>query len=174
MCLPRCTSTRTFSSKCSKDRRSCLSSIKWGTSTYHCMTSCQSRNSIPCFSATSKWWCTCLTREKTVEGLIALTSSTCWILSNPSTWEILSSMPTTKEWLLRTKPCRWKQFKSLRSGGTSLPASHLSAVSTILTLSDLCLEHKGKTLHLLKEKTKDVPQSRKRRKLTVYGEDNGE
>ena len=29
-------------------------------------------------------------------------------------------------------------------------------------------------MHLLKEKTKDVPQSRKRRKLTVYGEDNEE
>ena len=29
-------------------------------------------------------------------------------------------------------------------------------------------------MHLLKEKTKDVPQSRKRRKLPVYGEDNEE
>ena len=41
-------------------------------------------------------------------------------------------------------------------------------------MSDLCIEHKGKTLHLLKEKTKDVPQSRKRRKLPVYGESNEE
>ena len=29
-------------------------------------------------------------------------------------------------------------------------------------------------MHLLKEKTKDVPQSRKRRKVTVYGEGNEE
>ena len=33
-----------------------------------------------------------------------------------------------------------------------------------------CIEHKGKTLHLLKQKAKEVPQQRKRRKLTVYGE----
>ena len=83
-------------------------------------------------------------------------------------------MPTTKEWQLRMKLCRWKLFKSLKSGGKSLLASPLSAVSRICILSDLCIEHKGKTLHLLKEKTKDVPQVRKRRKLTVFGEDNEE
>ena len=50
----------------------------------------------------------------------------------------------------------------------------MSAVSVIFIVVDPCIEHKGKTLHLLKQKAKEVPQQRKRRKLTVFGEGNEE
>ena len=40
-----------------------------------------------------------------------------------------------------------------------------------LTNANLCIEHKGKTLFLLKQASKPVPQSRKRMKRSIYGEE---
>ena len=39
-----------------------------------------------------------------------------------------------------------------------------------MIFGDLCIEQKGKTLFLLKQASKPVPQVRKRRKLNIYGE----
>jgi hypothetical protein len=36
-----------------------------------------------------------------------------------------------------------------------------------------CVEHKGKTLHLLKQASKPVPQERKRMKRTIYTDEAG-
>ena len=38
-----------------------------------------------------------------------------------------------------------------------------------MSVVDSCLEHRGKTLHLLKEKSKSSAQPKKRVKLTPYG-----
>ena len=36
-------------------------------------------------------------------------------------------------------------------------------------LSISCVEHKGRTIHLLKQSSKPVPQERKRRKISLFG-----
>ena len=42
-------------------------------------------------------------------------------------------------------------------------------MATYFILSIFCIEHKGRTIHLLKHSSKPVPQERKRRKIELFG-----
>ena len=42
-------------------------------------------------------------------------------------------------------------------------------MATHSIFSIFCIEHKGRTIHLLKQSSKPVPQERKRRKIELFG-----
>ena len=170
MCPHRLTSTKTSWSRSSQNRSHCSSSVKSSMLMYHCMMRSLWENSIPYIKMTSSWCDICRILALMAVCPIALTSSTYLIRWNPNTWGIWLTMPTTNEWLLRTKICRRKRSRFHMSGGRNWLPYLSSVVRIIFVLTFSCTEHKGKTLHLLKQKAKEVPQQRKRRKLTVYGE----
>jgi hypothetical protein len=108
-----------------------------------------------------------LTRCQKAAYLTEITFSMWWTLSTLITQPSSLGMQTSSgiQFPVRSRSC--KPLRSLRVGWVNYRNSHSYHVSRLLSIT-LCAESKGRTLHLLKQRSKPVPQQRKRRKVEIF------
>ena len=160
-------STKTFSSR-SWLRRSY--SMRWKTSsslTFHSLTSFQWKN---CGRKCRTYLSSCGTSQTTFrpkDCRLGNTSSTSWTLRTATMFHSWSGMLTSNGTQFKLRRMLRRSLKSPKAGFRSSKNNHSFRVSVCEYLT-VCEGHKGRTIHLLKQKSKPVPQARKRRKIDRY------
>ena len=171
ICHPRRWSTKTSSSRYCKRKKYYSLLTRSNLWVYLTTTSCPWRSFFQSCQKTKNSGGTCQIQVKKIDCLSEPSSGTSHILCTGIMCRTLSSMRITSACrLMRTKK-NMKTSWFLRGGGRSWTQCLLSPVSFV-SFSELTnfmyAEHKGKTLHLLKQASKPVCQERKRRKYSVY------
>ena len=150
-------------------RKICCPSKKLAASQCHCMMNWASSLYTRWCSPTPTSCATSLISFRKEECQIAPTSSTCLTLSIPFMCRRWLRTRIISETLRSVRREQSKRLIFLTAGGRNSPlspSSHVSSCEKRLSLSvmlsdllffTLCIDHKGRTIHLLKSKSKPVP-----------------